>query len=52
MTLTDNDKRFLTIAFEEYAYAILEGKQDDVKYVRDRAYERYENELKADTKQA
>jgi hypothetical protein len=34
------------IAFEEYAYAILEGKQDDVKYVRDKSYERYESELK------
>ena len=39
------------IAFEEYAYAILEGKQDDVKYVRNKSYERYENEIKANIKQ-
>lgn len=49
MTLTDN--RFLMIAFEEYFYAMLEGKHMDSKYVRDKSYERYENELKAGSKQ-
>lgn len=52
MTLTDNDLRFLRIAFEEYGYAILEGKQNDSKYVRNKTYERYENELKAGAQQA
>lgn len=45
MILTEKDKRFLMIAFEEYFYALLEGKEQDSEYVRDKSYERYESEL-------
>lgn len=37
--------KFLKIAMEEYYKAILEGKDQDSDYVKQRTYERYETEL-------
>jgi len=36
---------FHKIALEEYYYAILEGKESDSEYVKQRVYERYEREI-------
>lgn len=37
---------FLRIAFEEYYFAMLDGKNHDSDYVKKMAYTRYENELR------
>ena len=41
-----NTPDFLKIEFEEYFYAIKEGKHLDSSYVKKKSYERYEKELK------
>jgi hypothetical protein len=42
--MRDNDP-FHKIALEEFALAWLEGKAMDSEYVKQKVYERYENEL-------
>lgn len=37
---------FHRIAFEEYFYAMQEGRHTDSEYVKKKAYKRYEEELK------
>ncbi len=50
LELTDHlgSPNFLRIAFEEYFWAFQEGKHNDSDYVKQKSYERYEEELKND----
>jgi hypothetical protein len=36
---------FHRIAFEEFLFAMMEGKHEDSEYVRKKSYERYEKEI-------
>ncbi len=44
--MNDLDKLFHKIALEEYALAWLEGRALDSNYVKQKTYDRYENELR------